>query len=55
MIEDLAVDWIGGNLYWNDYAMETVEVAMLNGSNRMILFSENVTRPRGIELDPRAE
>lgn len=55
VIEDLAVDWVGENLYWNDYALETVEVAKLDGSSRMVLFSENVTRPRGIELDPRAE
>ncbi|KAL4217440.1 Low-density lipoprotein receptor-related protein 2 [Mactra antiquata] len=53
VVEDLAVDWIGENLYWNDYTLETVEVARLDGSNRKVLFSENVTRPRGIELDPR--
>ncbi|KAL3854471.1 hypothetical protein ACJMK2_013739, partial [Sinanodonta woodiana] len=53
VVEDLAVDWVGLNLYWNDYTLETIEVARLDGSNRMILISENVSNPRGIELDPR--
>ncbi|XP_053385857.1 low-density lipoprotein receptor-related protein 2-like [Mercenaria mercenaria] len=55
VVEDIAVDWLAGNLYWNDYTLETVEVARLDGSSRMVLFSENVTRPRGIELDPRKD
>lgn len=54
MVEDLAVDWIGGNLYWNDYVVETIEVAKLDGSMKTILFSENITNPRGIEVDPRS-
>ncbi|XP_060556897.1 low-density lipoprotein receptor-related protein 2-like, partial [Ruditapes philippinarum] len=55
VVEDIAVDWIAGNLYWNDFTLETVEVARLDGSSRMVLFSENVTRPRGIEIDPRKD
>lgn len=54
VVEDLAVDWIGGNLYWNDYVVETIEVAKLDGSMKTILFSENITNPRGIEVDPRS-
>ncbi|XP_041374759.1 low-density lipoprotein receptor-related protein 2-like [Gigantopelta aegis] len=53
IVEDIAVDWIGHNLYWTDYRMETVEVANLDGRNRIVLFSENLTNPRGIILDPR--
>ncbi|XP_076088432.1 low-density lipoprotein receptor-related protein 2-like [Mytilus galloprovincialis] len=53
VVEDLAVDWIGGNLYWNDYVLETIEVARLDGSYKTILFSENITNPRGIGVDPR--
>ncbi|KAK3083345.1 hypothetical protein FSP39_020255 [Pinctada imbricata] len=53
VVEDLAVDWIGENLYWNDYVVETIEVSKLDGSMKTILFSENITNPRGIGIDPR--
>ena len=53
VVENLAVDWIAGNLYWNDYVLETIEVARLDGSYKTILFSENITNPRGIGVDPR--
>lgn len=53
VVEDIAVDWVGGNLYWTDYGMETIEVVKLDGSYRMVLFSENVTNPRAIEVDPQ--
>lgn len=53
VVEDIAVDWIGGNLYWTDYGMETIEVVTLDGNFRMVLFSENITNPRAIEIDPR--
>ena len=53
VVEDIAVDWVGQNLYWTDYGMETIEVVNLSGENRMVLFSENITNPRAIEVDPR--
>lgn len=53
VVEDIAVDWVGGNLYWTDYGMETIEVVTLDGDYRMVLFSENITNPRAIEVDPR--
>ncbi|KAK7507961.1 hypothetical protein BaRGS_00000926, partial [Batillaria attramentaria] len=53
VVEDIAVDWVGGNLYWTDYGMETIEVVTLDGNYRMVLFSENITNPRAIEVDPR--
>ncbi|MBZ3890926.1 Low-density lipoprotein receptor-related protein 2 [Sciurus carolinensis] len=53
MTETVAVDWIGRNLYWTDYALETIEVSKIDGSHRMVLISKNVTNPRGLALDPR--
>jgi len=53
MVEALAVDWVSQNLYWTDYVMEHVAVSRLDGSRRKILFSVNVTNPRGLVLDPR--
>lgn len=52
VVEDLAVDWIGRNLYWTDYVLETLEVADLDGRNRMVLISSNITSPRAVEVDP---
>lgn len=51
--ESLAVDWVGRNLYWTDFVLETIEVSKLDGSHRTVLVSENVTNPRALVLDPR--
>ena len=51
--ESLAVDWVGRNLYWTDYVLETIEVSKLDGTHRAVLVSQNVTNPRGLVLDPR--
>ena len=53
--EALAVDWVGRNIYWTEYVLETVEVASMDGAHRTVLFSQNVTNPRAIVLDPSAE
>lgn len=53
--ESIAVDWIGRNIYWTDFILETLEVSRLDGSHRTVLISENVTNPRGLVLDPRTE
>ena len=47
------MDWVGRNLYWTDYVLETIEVSKLDGSHRAVLVSQNVTNPRGLVLDPR--
>ena len=52
LTEALAVDWVGRNLYWTDYVLETIEVADLEGKNRAVLFTENVTNPRAVSIDP---
>jgi low density lipoprotein-related protein 2 len=52
LVEGLAYDWIGGNVYWLDSKLNTIEVAKENGSNRIVLVKENITQPRGMCLDP---
>ena len=52
LVEGLAYDWIGGNLYWLDSRLNTIEVSRENGTNRMVLLKENITQPRGMSLDP---
>ena len=34
--EGLAVDWVGGNLYWIQSGLDQIEVAKLNGSFRYV-------------------
>lgn len=52
LVEGLAYDWIGKNLYWLDSKLNTIEVSSENGSNRLVLARENITQPRGMCLDP---
>lgn len=55
LVEGLAYDWIGKNLYWVDSKLNTVEVSNEYGANRMVLVRENITQPRGMCLDPAAD
>ncbi|XP_051792178.1 low-density lipoprotein receptor-related protein 2 [Erpetoichthys calabaricus] len=53
LTENIAVDWVGRNLYWIDSVLDTIEVSTLDGRHRTVLLSENITSPRGLALDPR--
>lgn len=55
IVEAIAIDWIGQNIYWADYVMQHIEVSRLDGKRRKILFNHNVTNPRALVLDPRAK
>ena len=39
VVEAIAVDWIGENLYWADYVLEHIEVSRLDGKKRRILLN----------------
>ncbi|XP_052741747.1 low-density lipoprotein receptor-related protein 2 [Bicyclus anynana] len=52
LVEGLAYDWVGGNIYWLDSKLNTIEVAKEDGSARTALLSGNITQPRGMCLDP---
>lgn len=52
LVEGLAYDWVGKNLYWLDSKLNTIEVSSENGSNRLVIARENITQPRGMCLDP---
>ena len=50
--DGIAVDWIGGNLYWVDKGTDTIEVSKLNGFFRKVLIRRNLDEPRAIVLNP---
>ncbi|XP_037294723.1 LOW QUALITY PROTEIN: low-density lipoprotein receptor-related protein 2 [Manduca sexta] len=52
LVEGLAYDWVGGNIYWLDSKLNTIEVAKEDGTARTALLSGNITQPRGMCLDP---
>ncbi|XP_076471456.1 low-density lipoprotein receptor-related protein 1B-like isoform X2 [Babylonia areolata] len=52
--EGVAVDWVGGNIYWVEARLVQIEVARLNGTHRTTLVAGGaMSKPRGIGLDPR--
>ena len=48
----LAVDWINNKLYWADAETARIEVSNLDGSNRTVLFANNIGILRAIIVDP---
>lgn len=52
-VDGLAVEWESHLIYWSDYTYSRMEVASLDGSNRKLLFIEEVDKPRGIALYPK--
>ena len=50
----LAVDWLGGNLYWTDEGNHSMAVTPLQGGGRFIktLVTNLGYQPRSIALDP---
>uniref|UniRef100_A0A9L0IKU4 Low-density lipoprotein receptor-related protein 2 n=1 Tax=Equus asinus TaxID=9793 RepID=A0A9L0IKU4_EQUAS len=50
--ENLAVDWVNNKLYLVETRVNCIEMVNLDGSQRVILITENLGHPRGIALDP---
>uniref|UniRef100_A0A3Q3R0H9 EGF-like domain-containing protein n=1 Tax=Monopterus albus TaxID=43700 RepID=A0A3Q3R0H9_MONAL len=52
-VNGLAVDWVGGNLYWCDKGRDTIEVSKLNGAYRVVLVNSGLREPRAVAVDVR--
>ena len=50
--DGLAIDWVARKMYWTDGGYNVIEVAELDGRNRLTLFNSGVDDPRAIVVDP---
>jgi hypothetical protein len=50
--EDLAVDWVTGNIYFTDAGAQHIGVCTNNGSFCTVLVNKDMDKPRGIILLP---
>ncbi len=50
--DDIAVDWINKKLYWTDAGTKRIEVADLDGGNRLVLVQLGLVQPRAIAVHP---
>ncbi|RWS26517.1 low-density lipoprotein receptor-related protein 2-like protein, partial [Leptotrombidium deliense] len=55
LVEGLGVDWVAKNLYWVDSKLKTIEVSTIDGKNRIVLITQNISQPRGLSIDPRED
>ena len=50
--DGIAIDWVGRKMYWTDGGFNMIEVAELDGGNRLTLFNTGLQEPRAIVVDP---
>ncbi|KAG8200378.1 hypothetical protein JTE90_028559 [Oedothorax gibbosus] len=51
-IEGFSIDWVAGNIYWIDGSFGCIEVAHLNGSNRYVVVSGKMSKPKNLVVHP---
>ncbi|KAL5019680.1 hypothetical protein ScPMuIL_002572 [Solemya velum] len=54
IIDSMAYDWMGGNIYWLDHGTKTIEVVSKTGQFRRMLLNltDICSDPRSLTLDP---
>lgn len=53
-LEDIAVDWITGNIYFTDSSYKRIGVCDGNGTYCTVVIKENIEKPRAIVLSPKS-
>ncbi|MBN3296498.1 LRP2 protein, partial [Amia calva] len=51
--DGIAVDWVGGHIYWTDAGTKRVEVALLDGRYRKHVANKGVHQPAAVAVNPR--
>ncbi|CAL4066593.1 unnamed protein product [Meganyctiphanes norvegica] len=51
-LEGIAIDWVGRKIYWIDRHSKHLDVAELNGTNRMTLKATGINDPRAVSVHP---
>ena len=49
--EQIAVDWIGNNIYVVETEVSRIEVCSMDGRHRASVITDGIERPRGLALD----
>lgn len=52
--EDLAIDWVTGNIYFTDADLQHIGVCTNDGLKCSVIVNEDIHKPRGIVLNPAA-
>ena len=54
-MDDIAVDWVYGHLYWNNHDNNTgkIQVSDMDGGNRKTLFETGPRFVKDVCVDPR--
>ena len=52
ILEGVAVDWIGRNLFWADSSNNRIETMQVDKRSRRLIVYKDVDSPRCLALDP---
>lgn len=52
--EDIAVDWVTGNIYFTDRNYQRIAVCDNNGTYCTVIINEKIEKPRAIVLSPKS-
>ncbi|XP_069945612.1 nidogen isoform X2 [Cherax quadricarinatus] len=50
--EDVAVDWVSGNVYWTDSVNDVISVAAIKDGKQRVVIKDGLVNPRGIAVHP---
>lgn len=50
--EDVAVDWVSGNVYWTDSSRDVVAVASVDNGAVRVVINDSLVNPRGVAVHP---
>ena len=52
LLEGMAIDWIGRNVYWADSSTNKIELAHMDKPIRKLVVWKDIESPRCLALDP---